>query len=110
GAEDIPGRAQNLPRRRVEHLWVRRVHGDVGSARLVVDEQHLLPCLAAVVRAEHAALGVWSIRMSNRRDVHDLGIGRMNLQTAVTRPPRYGPMLRHRSAPARLLRGWAVND
>ncbi len=47
----------------------------VGGARRVVHEQHLLPGLAAVPGAEHAALGVGAPHMAQHGHEYDVGVG-----------------------------------
>ena len=54
------------------------VHRDDASAGLLVDEQGLLPGLAAVGGLEDPALPVRPERRAERRQPHDVGIGRMN--------------------------------
>ncbi len=55
---ELPGAAHELPHSREQHAGVARYHHQVRGTGRVVHEQHLLPCLAAVRGAVHAALGV----------------------------------------------------
>src|SRR6185503_10125227 len=55
-----PGLAHDLPEAGVQDARVRRIHRELRSAGLVVDEADLLPALAAVFRAEDPALGAGS--------------------------------------------------
>ncbi len=64
------------------------------AAGAVVLPKHLLPGLAAVPRAEHAALGVGAVGMAQRRDVDD-GRG------CADRPAR-GPICCESASPERL--------
>src|SRR5207249_10677935 len=50
----------------------------VRSARLLVDQEDLLPGPAAVLRPEVPALGVGTPDVSLGRDVHEVGIARMD--------------------------------
>ena len=49
---------------------------------VVIDEQHLLPRLSAVGGLEDAALRIRAPQVSDARDIHDVGIGRMNHDAA----------------------------
>src|SRR6185369_4510389 len=61
-------RAPPLVRRRVEGLRALRVHGHVHEAGVLVDELRIDPGLAAVRRAEEAALLVRSPEMAQGGD------------------------------------------
>ncbi len=73
-----PGPSHRLPDRGVENARVGRVDGQVHRARLVADEEHLLPGLAAVLRAEDPALRVRTEGVAQRRDVDEVGVARVN--------------------------------
>ncbi len=73
-ALDAPRCAIGLPERREQHARVVRVHGQVGGAGLVVEEQHPPPAPAAVARAIDAALGVRSPGVPQCGDVDGVGV------------------------------------
>ena len=75
GRIDVPRRAPRLPHRRVDRLRVAGLERKVDRAGRVVVAEHALPRCAAVARAEHAAFGVRSVRMTERRDEHRVRIG-----------------------------------
>src|SRR5262249_15329596 len=77
-AGDAPRRPQHFPRGGVEHLWIRRVHSDVGGASPIVDEEHALPRRSAIFRSEHTAFLIGAVWMSDRRNVDDVRVRRMN--------------------------------
>ena len=79
-ADDRPRPALRAPCAGVELVRVLPVDRDRDGAGLVVDEQHLLPRLAAVLRPVDAALRPPAERVADRRDVRDVGILRMNFQ------------------------------
>ena len=97
------------PRAGVDLVRVRPVDRDRHGAGLVVDEQHLLPRLAAVLRAVDAAIGSPAERIADRRDVRDVGILRMDLQLAdlpdVLQARRTATSCRRRSTCTRRARG-----
>ena len=70
-----------LVHRRVQDLGIARIDHQVGRARVLVQKENLLPCLAAVGRLEHPAFGVRSPQMSRGGDERDIGIARMNGDT-----------------------------
>src|SRR5262249_13932845 len=91
-ALEAPRPADHLPEARVQDPRVRRIHRQLRGAGLVVDVRDLLPALAAVLGAEHAALRVGSEGVALHRDVDqvrvlgaDAGAGdlRAFLETAV---------------------------
>ena len=66
----------------VQLVRVRPVDRDRHDAGLIVDEEHFLPRLAAVLRPIDAALGSPAERIAERRDVGDVGVLRMDLELA----------------------------
>src|SRR5262249_28077116 len=73
-----PGPSVDLPEAGIKHARIRRVHDEVARARLVRDEQDLVPALAAVFRAEDAALRVAAPHVALRRDVDEVRVLRMH--------------------------------
>src|ERR1051325_5081723 len=73
-----PGLTDNLPESGVENIGVCRVEDEIDRARLVVTIENLLPGLAAVFRAEDAALSVRAEGVPERRDVDDIRVARVN--------------------------------
>ena len=74
--------SHGFPDRRVEDPRIVGVHRDVDRARALVPVEHALPRLAAVARAEDAALGVGPMRVPERRDVDGVGILGMDAELA----------------------------
>src|SRR5262249_21968385 len=70
--------AAHAVRRRVEQLRVLRVHRQIDEAGILVDELHLRPGLAAVGGLVDAALLVRRPEVAQRRDVHDVGVLRVD--------------------------------
>ncbi len=75
-------RSENLPEAGVEHVRILRVHRQVHGACLVASEQHLVPGLSAVARFEDPAVGVRAVRITERCDVDDVGVRRMDANPA----------------------------
>ena len=73
-----PRRALELPHRREEDARIGRIDREVDRAGGVVEEEHLLPRLAAVGRAEDAALRVRSEGVAHRGDEHAVGVARVD--------------------------------
>ncbi len=95
-AHQQPGLAARLPEAGVEHVGVARIHHQIGDTRRVVDEQHLVPRLAAVLRPKHAAFGVGSEHVAEGPDVDDVGIDRIDhdaRDVAGRREPHVAPRL-----------------
>jgi len=67
--------AEPLIHRGVQHLWVARVHHDVGRAGERVGVQHLRPAAAGVGGFVHAPLGVATPEISNGGNVGNVRIG-----------------------------------
>ena len=78
GAIRVPRRTPRIPESRVDHARVRRIDHDFDRADVLILVEHFLPALAAVRRAEHAALGVRRVQMPDRRDEHDVRILRID--------------------------------
>src|SRR5712692_9075538 len=68
----------DLPRAGEEGPRILHVHREAGAARVLVDEQHTLPFLAAVARAEDAALLLRAGDPSARAREDDVRIRRMH--------------------------------
>ena len=75
---EVPRLARQFVRDRVEHVRVLAAHHEIDDARLVVDEERLLPRLAAVLGHEQAALGVGREEVAHRGDVDDVRVLRMD--------------------------------
>src|SRR6185369_13145324 len=66
------------PHAGVENVWVRRIDLEVRDAVLVVDVESLGPGLTAVRSHKHAAFFVGTKSMSERADVNDVGVLRVD--------------------------------
>ena len=64
--------------RGIENVAVRRIHGDVAEAGVLIDELHEVPRGPAVRRLVDPALGVGAKEMALGRDVHHLGVSRVD--------------------------------
>src|SRR5262245_51861779 len=85
-ARERPDVAIDLPRGGIEDAWIGPVEGEIDRARPLAPEEHLLPGVAAVPRAVHAALVARPEGVTERGNVHEIGILRMDLDLAdVTR-------------------------
>src|SRR5687768_2391511 len=73
-----PGLALKTPHAGIKNVRVGEIDIEVGDAVLVIDVECLGPRLAAVSRHVHAALFVWTKRVAQCADVHDVGILRMD--------------------------------
>src|SRR5207245_7296722 len=67
--------AAALIRGRDQRARTARVHCDVADASVLVDEEHIRPCLAAVGRFVHAAILRWTPKISFGSDVDAVRIG-----------------------------------
>ena len=77
-----------------------RIHAQVAGAGIGTPEEHVVPRLSAITRAENAALLVGAMGVAQGGDVHHVGIGRVNAQLGdvarisqtevVPRPPGVG--------------------
>lgn len=67
-----------LIHRRVQHLVVRGIHGEVGRARLLIDEKRLLPSQPPIGGFIHTAFLVRAPKMARSRHIYDLVIHRVN--------------------------------
>src|SRR5262249_383260 len=81
-ADDRPRPPLGAPRAGVHLVGVLPVDGHRHDAGLFVDEQHLLPGLAAVFGPVDAALRTPAERIADGSDVGDVWILRMNLELA----------------------------
>ncbi len=75
---DAPRRAARLPQRRVDDLGVAGLEREIHRTCVLVLAEDLLPRVAAVLRAIHAAFGVRSVRMAERGDKQQIGIVRID--------------------------------
>src|SRR5204862_7374735 len=73
-APHAPRIAARFPQRRVQRLRMIRIDDELDRAGLVVLVENLLPRLAAVLRAEDAAIGIRRRVMTERRHVDDVGV------------------------------------
>ena len=78
----LPRMAHELPHGGEQQARITRHHDEIGDAGRVVDEQHLVPRLAAVRRAKHAALRIGRPHVAQRRHEHHVGIGRIDHDAA----------------------------
>jgi hypothetical protein len=67
-----------LPHTGEEHARVVRIHGDIGAACVLVDEQHTVPRSAAIGRPEDAALRLRAVRVAERAGEDDVGVLRVD--------------------------------
>ena len=74
----LPRPLAALPEGRVDDLRVGRIDVDVVGAGVLVEEEHLLPALAAVGRAEDAALGIGAVGVSEHRGEDAVGVARVD--------------------------------
>ena len=65
-----------MPAKRIAR--VVQIHRDVGAAGVLVDEQRLRPRLAAVGRAEDAALRLRAVGVAERAGEHDVRVLRVD--------------------------------
>ncbi len=75
---DVPRRPPRLPQGCVQNVRVRGIHGQRRRAGIRIFIQNLGPGCAAVDGLEDAALLVRSVLVSERRDVRNLGIARID--------------------------------
>src|SRR5207248_3194568 len=68
----------HLPQACKERLRVMRVHRKLRAAGVFIDEQRLLPSLAAVAGLEDAALPLWPVRLPDCARKNDIRIMRIN--------------------------------
>ncbi len=67
-----------LERRGVEHVGVRRIHRDLGEPGVLADLLEVRPRLAAVGGLEEAAFAAGRPQRTDRRDVHDIRVARVD--------------------------------
>ena len=85
-AVEAPGAPLALVHCRVENLRIRRVDDEVDRAGVLVDVEDPLPAAAPVARAIDAPVGRGAPQVAERRHVHDVRVGRMDLHaTRVAR-------------------------
>ena len=89
--DQLPRPALHVVHRRVERVGIAAVDDEIDRAGLVVDVEHLRPGLAAVDRLEHAALLVGGPQVAHRRDVDDVGVGRVDRRCARCARSPAGP-------------------
>src|SRR5205823_6652976 len=77
-AEHRPGVHHDLPRTGEQDARILLVDREARASGVLVDEQHLLPRLAAVGGAIDAAVVLWTGRAAERADEDDVRVGRMN--------------------------------
>src|SRR5262249_6575967 len=75
---DEPRRTADGPERRVHRLRIRRIERQIDRADAVALVEHLLPRRAAVLRSIHAAIGMRTVDVAERRDEHDVRIPRVH--------------------------------
>ena len=73
-----PRQTAEGPHAGVDVAGVRQVDVDVRAPRVLVDEQHVVPRLSTVGRAEDAALLVGAPFVAHRADQCDIGIARVD--------------------------------
>lgn len=83
----IPGTDNEWPRAGIEDPRIVEIHGDLEHARVLVDEQDLLPCLAAVLGPVDAPLLLRSVAVPHGRDEHDIGVP--GIDRHATDAPRF---------------------
>ncbi len=109
-ADDVPALAEAFVHGRVKDVRVLPIDFDVAAARFVVDEQRLLPRLAAIGRLEDAALVVRTKRRSQRREPHRIGVHRVHLDAADLAGVLQAHELPLRAAVSRLVDAAADDD
>src|SRR5690348_5909703 len=77
-AEHRPGVHLHLPHPREEHGRVLGIDRQSRAAGVWIDEEHALPALSAVCRAENAALLLRPSRAAERTDEDDIWISGVN--------------------------------
>src|SRR6185369_11664810 len=73
-----PRLALEAPHAGVENVWICRIDLEIGDAVLIVDVEGLGPGLTAVRSHEHAAFFVWTKSVSERTDVNDVRVLRID--------------------------------
>ena len=77
-AGEVPEVSSHLPDGGEQHAGVVRVYCEVCRAGVLALVQDVFPVLAAVNGPEHAALEVRAEGVTERADVNDVGVGRVN--------------------------------
>ena len=81
-AVEAPRTASTLIGRGIEHLGIGRVHRQINRAGVFIQAKHVLPVLSAVDRHEHAAFRVRTPKVSERGRVYDIGVLRIDDDSA----------------------------
>ena len=76
--EQLPRPALHVVHRRVKRVGLSPVDDQIDRAGLVVDVEHLRPGLPSITCLEHAAFLAGRPQASHRRDVDNVGIGRVD--------------------------------
>src|SRR5207253_816830 len=107
---NIPRRTQHLPRRGVHNTRVARIHAQIHRSRLVIDEENLLPGLAAILRAEDAPLGIRAIGVTDGGNIYKVGIVWIHPDTADLAGVAQSYVLPGASGVSRFVHAIAVRD
>src|SRR2546430_15271631 len=94
-----PPRSTLFPYTTLFRSGVGGVHGDINEPCLVADELDELPRLATVGGLVEPALGVRGPGLAERRDVHDVRVGRVHHDAARSEERRVGKECRSRWSP-----------
>src|SRR5947209_11366218 len=70
--------ALGLPESSIQDTRVVGIHGKINSSRSIAAEQDLLPGCAAIPRAIDAAFCIRTMGVSKCRDIHQVGISRVD--------------------------------
>ena len=73
-----PGGHLHFPRTGIKDTRVLLVHREARAPRLLIDEEHAAPTVAAVAGAEHTPLLLRTRHATDRADIHDVGVCRMD--------------------------------
>jgi len=69
-----------LPHAREEHARILRIHGDIGTSGVLVDEKRSGPRLAAIGRAKDATLRLRAAGMAQRAGADHIRVPRIDDQ------------------------------
>ena len=78
----------NLPHPREENPRIVGIHFQARRASVFIHEQHVLPRLAAVHRAEDSTLTLRTVTVTQRSHVHDVGVSRVDDDARCAARPR----------------------
>src|SRR5829696_547666 len=81
-AADLPEGAMGFPDSSVKNSRVGLVETEINRAGFIADVENLAPGCATVLALEHAALGVGSEGVTQRRDPHDIRVVRVDANLA----------------------------